>query len=309
MTAYVLRRIAFLFPMLFLISVLAFFLVHLIPGDPAVIVAGPYASQDDVDAVREYLGLDKPLLEQYLSYASRLLRGDLGASLRSRRPVVKLLASRIPNTLILAAFGMVIASVVGIAAGVYAAYWRGSLWDNIVMVASLLGLCTPSFWLGLMLMLAFAVKLHWFPTYGFGSPRHIVLPAITLGAASIATIARLSRSAMLEVLLQDYMRTERAKGLAVWKILAKGFRNAVIPVITFIGLQLGVFLSGAVVTERVFTWPGVGSLAVDAILERDLPVVQALVLLFGATFLVINLVVDVSYTFLDPRLRGQIEKE
>lgn len=302
------RRLLQMMPVLFVLTLITFLLVHLVPGDPAVVLAGSYATLEDIELVRTTLGLDRPLTEQYLSYLGKLVRGDFGESLRSHQPVLPLILQRVPSSLFLASISMVLATAIGVLAGVFSAYWKDSLLDSAATVVSLAGLCMPSFWLGLMLMLLFAVKLGWFPTYGTGSLGHVVLPAVTLAAASVATIQRLTRGAVIEVLSEDYIRTEYAKGLSNQRVLAKALRNASLPIVTFIGLQLGVFLSHAVVVERVFSWPGVASLAVEAILQRDLPLVQGLVLLFGVTFLLVNLVVDLSYAYLDPRLAAQMDR-
>ncbi len=304
MFAFVARRLAQMVPVLLAVAFVVFLMLHLIPGDAAEVLAGVYASKEDVQRIRAALGLDQPLYVQFVGYLSRLARGDLGKSLRTSQPVALEIARRWPRTFQLALASMLIASAGGMATGVFAAYRRGSFADYLITGGALFGLSIPAFWLGLMLILIFAVELHWFPTYGSGSLKHMILPMVTLAVTPMGIIAQLTRGAVLEVLHSDYIRTAYAKGLSVTSVLTHhALRNALIPIVTFIGVQFGVLLSGAVVTESVFTWPGLGLLVVDAILQRDFPVVQALVLIFALTFMLMNLIVDISYTFLDPRVR------
>jgi peptide/nickel transport system permease protein len=295
-----------LIPVLFGVSVIVFSILSFVPGDPALQVGGLDASPEDLAAIRQQLGLDRPVHVQYLYFIGNALRGDFGKSIRSNRPVLEELRSRIPNTVVLTAVAMLFAILFGTGLGILAAVRQYSLWDNLAMAAAMLGISVPIFWLGLMLMLLFAVQLRWFPTTGTGTTLHLVLPALTLGAASAAIIARQVRSAMLEVLRQDYVRTARAKGLQTRKVILRhALTNALIPAVTIIGLQFGYLLAGAVVTETVFAWPGVGRLLVDAIKFRDFPVVQATILWLALIFSTVNLAVDVLYGYLDPRIKYQ----
>jgi peptide/nickel transport system permease protein len=306
MTRYIVHRMVTLIPVLFGVSVIVFSILSFVPGDPALQVGGLDASPEDLAAIRQQLGLDQPVYVQYLYFVGNALRGDFGKSIRSNRPVLEELWSRIPNTVVLTAVAMLFAILFGTGLGILAAVRQYSLWDNLAMAAAMLGISVPIFWLGLMLMLLFAVQLRWFPTTGTGTTLHLVLPALTLGAASAAIIARQVRSAMLEVLRQDYVRTARAKGLQTRKVILRhALTNALIPAVTIIGLQFGYLLAGAVVTETVFAWPGVGRLLVDAIKFRDFPVVQATILWLALIFSTVNLAVDVLYGYLDPRIKYQ----
>jgi len=297
---------ATLIPVLFGVSVIVFSILKFVPGDPALQVGGLDASPEDLAAIRQQLGLDRPVHVQYLYFVGNALRGDFGKSIRSNRPVLEEMWSRIPNTVVLTAVAMIFAILLGTGLGILAAVRQYSLWDNLAMATAMLGISVPIFWLGLMLMLLFAVQLRWFPTAGTGTALHLVLPALTLGAASAAIIARQVRSAMLEVLRQDYVRTARAKGLKPRKVILRhALTNALIPAVTIIGLQFGYLLAGAVVTETVFAWPGVGRLLVDAIKFRDFPVVQATILWLALIFSTVNLAVDVLYGYLDPRIKYQ----
>jgi peptide/nickel transport system permease protein/oligopeptide transport system permease protein len=275
-----------------------------VPGDPARLIAGPEATQAELEAVRREWGLDAPLPVQYLQYLGRVARGDLGESIRSRRPVTAELAARFPNTLRLALASLLIMTVLGVSVGILAATHQNTFLDYTSMTVALVGISMPIFWLGLMLMLLFSLYLGWLPATGKDGPMHLVLPAITLGTALTAVVARITRASMLEVLRQDYIRTARAKGLServvVW---AHALRNALIPTVTVVGLNFGGLLSGAVLTETVFAWPGIGRLIVDAIEMRDYPVVQGAVLLVAVTYSLVNLIVDVAYAFIDPRIR------
>lgn len=303
MAAFVAKRIAQIVPVLLVVAFVVFFMLHLIPGDPAEVLAGVYASNEDVQRVRTALGLDRPLHVQFATYLRRLARGDLGKSLRTGQPVSVEIGQRWPWTFRLAFGSMLLAGTAGIAAGIFAAHRHDSTWDYLITGGALFGLSIPAFWLGLMLILIFSVGLGWFPTYGAGSFRHTILPMLTLAVTPAGIIAQLTRGAVLEVLRSDYVRTAYAKGASVTSVLIRhALRNALIPIVTFMGVQFGVLLSGAVVTESVFSWPGVGLLVVDGILQRDFPVVQALILIFALTFMLVNLLVDLSYAFLDPRV-------
>jgi ABC-type dipeptide/oligopeptide/nickel transport system permease component len=286
------------------VSVVVFVAIRLIPGDPAQLMAGQAATQEVVQQIRQSLGLDQPLPVQYLYFLRNVVRGDLGRSLFNGAPVVEELAQRFPRTVRLALASMAVASLIGIPAGILAATRRSTWVDTAVMLVALAGVSVPVFWLGLNLILLFSVRLQWLPSFGYETWRHLVLPSLTLGAASTAVVARMTRSAMLEVLGQDYVRTARAKGLAERVVVSRhALRNALIPVVTVLGLQLGTLLSGAVLTETVFAWPGIGRLLVEAVLARDYPIIQGATLLIAATFVVLNVAVDVLYGLLDPRIR------
>jgi len=304
MTAYLLRRILIALPTLLGVVVLVFLMVRLAPGDPAVLLAGEFATPETLEAIRARYGLDRSLPEQFLIYLEALLRGDLGESARSRRPVLEELKTYFPNTLELASAAILVAVLTGIPLGVLAALRPGSGLDLSVMVLALLGVSMPVFWFGLLAILIFSVGLGWFPVAGKGTLAHLVLPAITLGINATALLARMTRGTLLEVLSQDYIRTARAKGLAERVVIFKhALRNALIPVVTVVGLEFGTLLSGAVITETIFAWPGLGQLLVGSILARDYPVVQGAVLLVAITFVLINLLVDLLYATIDPQVR------
>ncbi len=290
-------------PVLIGVSILVFAIIRFIPGDPARAIAGVHASPEYIEQVRRELLLDEGLHVQYYVYLTNLLQGDLGRSTFTRRPVTVELFERFPNTLQLASTAMLIAIIIGMSAGIVSATKRYSLFDNASMLIALFGVAAPVFWLGIMFQLLFSVNLGWFPSGGIGTWKHLVLPALTLGLATTALIARITRSSMLDVLGQDYITTARSKGLVERVVVYKhALKNALIPVVTVMGLQFGTLLGGAVLTETVFSWPGVGRLMVDSILARDYPVVQGAVLLLAVFFVLINLVVDVIYAFLDPRI-------
>jgi ABC-type dipeptide/oligopeptide/nickel transport system permease component len=301
---YLLERLLHTIAVLIVVSVAVFLLLHLVPGDPIRMMASPLARQEDIERLRARWGLDQPLPVQYFRWAGRVLQGDLGESVRMRVPVSEMLWPRYVNTVRLTLVSMVIAVSLGLLMGILAGVARNSPFDTLSMVIAIGGFSIPPFWLGLVLILVFAVKLGLFPTGGGDSSRHIVLPALSLGVATMALIARMTRSALLEVLGQDYIRTARSKGLAERRVvMGHAIKNALIPVVTVIGLQFGVLMAGAVVTEVVFTWPGIGALMVNSILNRDFPIVQATLLVTSVTFILINLVVDILYTYLDPRIR------
>ncbi len=303
MYGYVIRRLLLAIPVLIGVSILVFAIIRFIPGDPARAIAGVHASPEYIEQVRRDLLLDEGIHVQYFVYMSNLLQGDLGQSTFTRRPVTTELYARFPNTLLLASTAMVIAIIIGMSAGIVSATRRYSLFDNASMLFALFGVAAPVFWLGIMFQLLFSVHLGWLPSGGIGTWKHLVLPALTLGLATTALIARITRSSMLDVLGQDYITTARSKGLVERVIVYKhALKNALIPVVTVMGLQFGTLLGGAVLTETVFSWPGVGRLMVDSILARDYPVVQGAVLLLAVFFVMINLVVDVIYAFLDPRI-------
>ncbi|MEV0844478.1 ABC transporter permease [Streptomyces sp. NPDC049954] len=284
-------------------ATVAFFLVRL-SGDPVKVLLPPDASAHQETVLRHSLGLDRPLLRQYLDYLWGIPRLDFGDSLFYNQPVRSVLADRIPATLQLAAAALVVTLVLAVPAGIVAAMRRGRATDRTVMTGILLGQSTPPFWVGILLILVFAVGLHALPASGYGGFRNLVLPAVTLAVYSVAVVARLLRSSLVDVLSADHIRTARAKGFGPVKIvLTHGLRNASLPVVTVVGLEVGSLLGGAILTEQVFSWPGVGQLTIEAISNRDFPLVQATVLLFAATFVVVNLLVDLSYSLLDPRVR------
>lgn len=303
MYGYILRRLILTIPVLFGVALLVFSIVRLIPGDPATAIAGPQASDAFIAQIAEQYHLDEPLYVQFGIFLRDLLTGDLGISTFSRRQVTVELAERFPRTVQLTLAAMAIAMTIGIPAGIISARRRNSIFDNASMIVALLGVAAPVFWLALMLQLLFSVNLGWLPATGTGSVAHLVLPAITLGMSTAGLIARITRSSMLEVLRMEYVQTARAKGLAERNVIyGHAFKNAMIPVVTVVGLQFGILLGGAVLTESVFAWPGVGRLLVDSILSRDYPVVQGTVLVLAGTFVGINLIVDLLYAVLDPRI-------
>jgi peptide/nickel transport system permease protein len=289
---------------IFGVTGIVFLLVHLIPGDPVEIMLGESASVADREVLRAALGLDKPVLTQFYNYLSGLLQLDLGTSIHFRRPVSELLLERLPATGLLAAATLAVSMALAFPLGVIAAIRRNTGWDSAAMGFSMLGASIPNFWLGPILILVFSLWLGWFPVSGRDGFVSVVLPAVTLGTGLAAVLSRMVRSSMLEVLGEDYMRTARAKGLAPHRVVLRhGLRNALLPVITLLGLQLGALLAGAVITETVFSWPGVGLLTIESIQSRDYPVLQACVLLISATYVLVNLLTDIVYAFIDPRIR------
>jgi peptide/nickel transport system permease protein len=311
---YLARRLLLLVPVLVGVSIVIFGVLHLSPGDPAEIMLGSQATKEDLARLRESLGLNEPLPVQYAHWIGHVVRGDLGRSIWMKRPVLPEVLGRLGATLLLTGTALLLSTVGGIALGVASAAWPRSLLDRSSAVASLFGASMPSFWLGIVLMVVFALWLGWLPasgmyaSYGGGGLgdllSHLILPAVTLAAASVTIIARLTRSTMLEALGQDFVRTARAKGVAEAGVLLRhGLKNALIPIVTVVGVQAGYLLGGAVLTETVFAWPGVGTLMVQGILARDFPLVQGCVLVVALTFAVINLAVDLLYAWLDPRIR------
>ncbi|BAD71160.1 MULTISPECIES: nickel ABC transporter permease [Thermus] len=304
MLTYLLRRILIAVPTLLGVVLLVFLMVRLAPGDPAILLAGEFATPETLEAIRTRYGLDRPLPEQFALYLGALLQGDLGESARSRRPVLEELKTYFPNTVVLATAAILVALATGIPLGILAALRQGSWLDLGVMVLALLGVSMPVFWFGLLAILIFSVELGWFPVAGKGTLAHLVLPAVTLGINATALLARMTRGTLVEVLSQDYIRTARAKGLAERVVIFKhALRNALIPVVTVAGLEFGSLLAGAVITETIFAWPGLGQLLVGSILSRDYPVVQGAVLLVAFTFTLVNLMVDLLYAWIDPRVR------
>lgn len=303
MLSYLIRRTGHAILVLFGVATIVFILVRL-SGDPTQLLLAPNAKPEAIEALRAKLGLDQPLLVQYLNFLGSIIHGDLGNSLYFRVPALDLIAGRLPATMYLASVALVFALIVAVPAGVIAAVKRGSFVEGVVQLVVLVGQSTPAFWVGIVLILVFAVGLGWFPTGGMDSFSSVVLPAITLGFYLMAMVARLLRSSMLGVLNEDYVRTARAKGVSRGQVITKhAMRNALLPTVTVIGLEIGSLFGGAVLVENVFAWPGVGSLMVDAIHHRDYPLVQCIVLVLAAIFVLINLLVDLSYTILDPRIR------
>jgi len=304
MASYIVRKLLSLVPVMLGVYTLVFIVMQVLPGDPARIRAGPGASAETVENIRRQLGLDKPVPVQYVLYLQRAVRLDFGRSFRTNQPVIHELRTRYGTTIQLTAAATVIFLCLGLPLGVIAAVKRNTIWDGLAILVSLLGISMPAFWLGLLLIWYFSVRLGWFPTFGFSSPRHMILPAFTLASYGIAYTARYTRSSMLEELLQEYVTTARAKGLRERVVLCRhALRNALIPVVTQAALGFGFMLGGAVVVEVVFTVNGVGRLIVDGILYRDYPVVQAAVLLLALNFVVVNLIADIAYGFIDPRVR------
>lgn len=332
MARYIVRRLVLLFPILFGVSLAVFVVMHLFTVDPAEIILGQHATPDQVAVIREELGLNKPIHVQFWDYISRAARGDLGQSVITKTSITEELMKRFPATAELAVSAICIASVLGISLGVVSAVKQNSLFDYGAMVAALLGVSMPIFWLGLMMIILFSVTLGWLPASGriaigfkpeeitglylvdallttdmdafLNALKHLMMPALALGAYSTAIIARMTRATMLETIRQDYVRTARAKGLREQVVVVKhALRNALIPIVTVIGLQMGALLGGAVLTETVFSWPGIGSYIVDGILVSDYPRVQGAVLLIATIFVLVNLIVDVLYCYLDPRIQ------
>ncbi|TCL72438.1 peptide/nickel transport system permease protein [Hydrogenispora ethanolica] len=334
MLKYTIKRLLMLIPVLLGVSFFVFMVMHLFNADPAALMLGQHATQAQIEALRQQLGLNDPIFVQFGRFLWQLLHGDLGRSLMTRGSVTEELLARFPATIELALFSLFIATVVGVTAGVVSAVKRYSIFDYVSMVGALLGVSMPIFWLGLILIIVFAVNLHWLPVAGriaigmeptaitnlylldslltgnweafWSALQHLILPGIALAAYSMAIIARMTRSTMLEVIKQDYIRTARAKGLDEKTVINHhALKNALIPVVTVIGLQLGLLLSGAVLTETVFSWPGIGNYTVNAIMASDFPVVQGSVILVAAVFVVVNLLVDLLYAYIDPRIHYQ----
>jgi len=312
MFAYVVRRILATIPVMAVVALFVFSLLHLSPGDPAVIIAGDTATLDDIARIREKLGLDQPLYVQFVSWVWHLLHGDLGISIFTNLPVSKLITQRVEPTVTLAISTLIVSILVAIPMGVLAAWKAGSWIDRVVMVFAVLGFSVPVFVLAYLLIYVFAISADLLPVQGFVSIRdgflpflsHIAMPSLALAMVYTALIARMTRASMLDVLAQDYIRTAQAKGLANEKVLiGHALKNAAVPIVTIIGIGVALLISGVVVTETVFAIPGLGRLTVDAILRRDYPIIQGIILIFSAAYVLVNLLVDLSYTFLDPRIR------
>ena len=304
MHRYLIRRLLLTIPVLLGVATLVFSLIHFIPGDPAQAMLGEGAAPEDVAQLRARLGLDKPLLVQYGAFLQGLVRGDLGVSLRNDQPVLQQILERMPATAELALASMTVAVLIALPLGIIAAVWRGTAVDYSAMTLSLVGISVPNFWLGPLLAIVFAVELGWLPVGGRGTLAHLVLPAVTLGAALAAILARMTRASLLEELREPYVLAARAKGVSRSRaILHHAFRNSLIPIVTILGLQFGVVLTGAVITETIFAWPGIGRLLIQSISFRDYPTVQGCVLLIAVTYVGVNLITDLTYGFLDPRIR------
>jgi ABC-type dipeptide/oligopeptide/nickel transport system permease component len=306
MLTFIVRRLLLAVPVLLGVVFVVMLTVDLLPGDAVSLMLGEHATPQAVAALRDYLGLDKPLLTRYVQYVGRLATGDLGRSIQQNRPVAAELADAWPATLELTVAALLLATVFGVGAGVVSAVWPSSFFDALARLGSLFGLSLPVFWTGLVLIVIFAWWLPWLPVGGTGSLAHLVLPAVALALPSTAMIARMTRSSVLEVLREDYVRTARAKGVRErWVVTKHALRNAAIPVLTLLGLQAGQLMGGAVLTETVFAWPGLGRLMVKAIFARDYVLLQGAVLVFSLAFVLINLLVDLSYGALDPRVSRQ----
>jgi peptide/nickel transport system permease protein len=334
MLSYIVRRILSLIPVLIGVSIIVFLFIHMIPGDPVLAILGERATVENVERARHELGLDRPLWEQYFLYVDKIFHGDLGRSIRSNTPVSQEMATKFPATIELAICAMIIALIVGLPAGIISAAKRNSIFDTTVMIGALIGVSMPIFWLGLMLAFLFSIFLKWLPFSGRIDPTiaiqiktnfllldslitgnweafknslaHLVLPSLALSTIPMAIIARMTRSCLLEELSQDYIRTARAKGLKERRVLLRhALKNALLPVVTIIGLETGALLSGAILTETIFSWPGIGRWIYMAIQSRDYPIVQGATLLIALVYVLVNLLVDISYAFLDPRIRVQ----
>jgi ABC-type dipeptide/oligopeptide/nickel transport system permease component len=306
MRRFLLRRLLLTLPVLFGVVTLVFSFIHLVPGDPVQIMLGEGAQATDVEQLRHRLGLDQPVLKQYARYLKDLLRGDLGVSFRFGEPVTRIIASRYPATLQLASLALVVGILIAVPAGVLAATRPGSWLDRTITSTTLLGISLPNFVSGPLAIIVFSILLGWLPVSGRLGPAHYILPAATLGAALSAILTRMVRAGMIEELQEEYVKTARAKGLPESKVLLKhALKNSLIPVVTVIGLQFGTLLAGAIITETIFSWPGIGRLTIQAINSRDYPLVQGCILMIATTYVAVNLLTDLVYGFLDPRIKYQ----
>ena len=303
---YFLKRLLRSLLVLLAVSVTVFVLVRMIPGDPVRLMLSIEATEEDVERFRREIGYDKPIYHQYFIYLNNILKGDLGTSLRARRPVMEMILEKMPATIELASAATIISVLIAVPLGTIAAYKRGTVFDHLFMFLTMIGQSMPIFWLGILLIILFSVQLGWLPTSGRGSFSQLILPSLTLSTFFMALIARMTRSSVLEVLGQPYILTAVAKGLKEHVILfVHTIRNAMIPVVTVLGLQVGTLLGGSVITETIFAWPGVGRLAVSAIYNRDYPLIQGTILVSAAIFVIVNLIVDLSYLILDPKIKYQ----
>lgn len=304
MAPYIVRRLFQLIPVLFGVSIIVFLMLHMTPGDPADLIAGMEATDEDVANIREALRLDDPLHVQYLEFVKRVFVGDFGISFRTQRPVIEEISYRYGNTLLLGAVAICFALVLGLISGIVSAVKSHSIFDNVAMLVSLLGVSMPTFFLGFILIMVFSLGLGWLPMGGKESWQSVILPAVALGASTMAIISRMMRSSLMDVLDKDYVRTARAKGVRERGVIfVHALRNAMIPVVTVTGLEFGYMLGGAVIVESVFAWPGIGRLIVQSILARDFPVVQASVLMLAVTFVAVNLITDLMYGLFNPKIR------
>ena len=304
MKGFFLRRLAVVIPTVIGAVTLVFFFLHMIPGDPVEVMLGETAQQADKERLRQELGLNQPLYVQYGRFMAGIVQGDLGGSYFYRRPVAQVIAERVPATVELALAAFIVAGLIAIPLGIIAALREGTAVDNAAVLFSLVGVSLPNFWLGPLLIILFSIKLGWFPVSGKAGLASLVLPAITLGAAFAAILSRMTRASLLERLGEDYLMVARAKGLPEWKVILKhALRNALIPIITVMGLQIGALLSGAIITENVFSWPGIGTLLINAIEARDYPLVQGCILFISLSYVLVNLLTDLFYGWADPRIR------
>lgn len=302
--AFLIRRVLWTVPIMLGVLTLIFFLIHLIPGDPVDLMLGEQALPADREQLREQLGLNQPLASQYFSYLAKTLSGDMGQSIHARQPVADMILERLPATAELMLGAMVVAVALALPLGIVAAMFHGRFFDRAASLFAVLGVAMPNFWLGPLLVLVFSIYFDWLPVSERGGLEHLVLPAITLGTALAALLSRMTRTSLIEVLGEEYIRTARAKGLSRSRVIwVHAMRNALIPVITVAGLQIGVLLSGAIITESIFDWPGIGSLLLEAIFQRDYPIVQGSVLFIATTYVLVNLATDVLYGWIDPRIR------
>lgn len=309
MHKYIIKRLLMLIPVLLGVAFVIFAIMNVAEGDPVYSVAGPDATEAQLEALREEMGLNGSLIQRYFRYIWRLLHGDLGTSYITKMSVMQLYLQRLPNTLKLAALAMVVAIIISVPLGIVAAVRQNTWKDTSAMIAALLGLSMPNFWLGLLLMLLFSLKLGWFPSGGAEGFRSVVLPAITVGVGLAALLTRTTRSSMLDVLRQDYLRTARAKGVSEKKVISRhALKNALIPIITIFGVQFSNVLGGSVLAETVFAWPGVGRLVVDAIDQRDIPTVTGALIMTTMLVTVVNLLIDILYAYVDPRIKAQYTK-
>lgn len=304
MTRYLIKRVLSGLFTIWIATIAVTLLLHVVPGDPVQIMYAQSQSTtpEQLEQIRHNLGLDRPIYEQYFMYMSRVLRGDFGTTIRGTQPVLDLLLGRLPNTLLLAATSLLVTTIIGVAAGFFAAYKRGTWLDTTLMTGAILGISIPNFWLGLMLIYVFSIKLGWLPVTGTNL-KNLILPALTLGLANAAAVSRLTRSSMLDILSQNYIRTARAKGLGETIVLSRhALRNGLINVVNMLGLQFTYMMGGAIVVENVFAWNGVGRLAIQAIFQRDYPTIQGFILIFAAIVVIVSIILDLLYAWLDPRI-------
>lgn len=300
---YVLKRILWLFPIVLGVITVVFFLIHFIPGDPVDIMLGENARPMDKQLLHHELGLDKPLFSQYINFVKNIARGNLGESLHSKQPVLSIILKKYPATMELMLAAIIVALIISMPLGILSALKQYSFMDNTSLIISLLGISMPNFWLGPLLIILFSIQLGWLPVSGRGGISNLILPAITLGTAMAAILTRMIRSSLLDVLDEEYITTAKAKGLPYKKIILKhALKNALIPVITILGLQIGALLTGSIITEMIFAWPGLGRLTIQAIYTRDYPLVQGCVLVIAMSYVLVNLLTDMVYTFIDPRI-------